>query len=223
MSTTRLLILDDDPDVARTVGFIAESAGVESRATLQADAFFSELREWMPTHVMVDLMMPGMDGVEVMRRLAAVNCRSRIIIGSGAGHRVLDAARLSAAEHGLNIAGVLPKPFSAAALRALLADSGDEGKTPSKPAPARPAQTFEVTEAALREGLENHEMQLAYQPKIACASGAVMGFEGLVRWHRPDVGVVMPDRFIPLAESTGLIESLTREVFDIGLRTRRYR
>ena len=218
MSTTRLLILDDDPDVARTVGFIAEGAGAESRATEKAADFFRELAQWEPTHVMLDLMMPGMDGVEVLRRLALSNCRTRIIIGSGAGSRVLDAARLSATEHGLNIVGALPKPFTAAALRALLADSGEEDKAAAAPAARRPAQSFEVTEANLGEALENHEFQLAYQPKVYCATGDIAGFEALVRWHRPGVGVVMPDSFIPLSESSGLIRELTREVFDIGLK-----
>ncbi|MDP1757300.1 MAG: diguanylate cyclase, partial [Pseudohongiella sp.] len=64
--------------------------------------------------------MPRMDGVQVMVELARLNCQADIIISSGVGGRVLDAAARSAAEHGLKISGVLPKPFSPARLRELL-------------------------------------------------------------------------------------------------------
>ncbi|OYW31400.1 MAG: hypothetical protein B7Z51_05290, partial [Methyloversatilis sp. 12-65-5] len=61
--------------------------------------------------------MPDMDGVEVMRMLAIKGCRAQIIITSGVGGRILDAARRSATEHGLNVTGIVSKPFSPAALR----------------------------------------------------------------------------------------------------------
>jgi CheY-like chemotaxis protein len=67
--------------------------------------------EWHPTHIAVDLVMPEMDRVEVLVKLADRKCRAKIIIASGVGTRVLDAAGRSANEHGLNISGVLPKRF----------------------------------------------------------------------------------------------------------------
>lgn len=215
MPCRRLLILDDELAVAQTIGFIAEAAGVEARATVQAHEFFRELAQWQPTHVALDLMMPGMDGVEVMRQLADYGCRARIIISSGVGLRVLDAARRSAAEHGLNIAGVLSKPFAAAALRALLADTGAAS---AAPADVPLVAAFEVTEAALRRALEQREFRVEYQPKIECATGAVAGFEALVRWHHPDAGLLLPDRFIPQAESSGLIGELTGQLIDQSLK-----
>ena len=65
--------------------------------------------------------------------------------------------------------------------------------------------------ADLRLALRRSPEQLImhYQPKIDLATGAVTGVEALVRWHHPTLGVLGPDRFIPLAESTGLIEPLT--------------
>lgn len=74
--------------------------------------------------------------------------------------------------------------------------------------------------ADLRLALITHPEQfvLQYQPKVDVHSGSVTSVEALVRWHHPTLGVVPPDRFIPLAESTGLIENLTPLVLDAALR-----
>ncbi len=73
--------------------------------------------------------------------------------------------------------------------------------------------------ADLRVVLDSSPEQLImhYQPKIDLTTGAVTGVEALVRWNHPTLGVLGPDRFIPLAESTGLIEALTPLVLEAAL------
>jgi diguanylate cyclase (GGDEF)-like protein/PAS domain S-box-containing protein len=65
-----------------------------------------------------------------------------------------------------------------------------------------------ILEAKLRRALAQGEFVLHYQPQIALKTGEVVGFEGVVRWQEPELGLVGPAEFIPLAEETGLILAL---------------
>jgi EAL domain-containing protein (putative c-di-GMP-specific phosphodiesterase class I) len=59
--------------------------------------------------------------------------------------------------------------------------------------------------AALRKVLDRHELRLVFQPKLSLTQMRITGVEALLRWYSPEHGEIPPDRFIPLAEETGLI------------------
>lgn len=214
----RLLILDDDPGVGQTIEMIAQTSGFETRFTSNPDQFFLLVDEWLPDHIAVDLIMPEMDGVEVLGQLARRNCDARIMVTSGVDHRVLDAAGRSAIERGLNIVGVLPKPFMPSALRKLfnfgepVALAGTDGEKAFSNGAA-----FVPGAIDLEQALNDNCFFAMYQPKISCFSGQLVGFEALMRWCHPEYGLIPPDRFIVCAENTGLIDALTDRMLDISL------
>ncbi|WP_101925767.1 MULTISPECIES: putative bifunctional diguanylate cyclase/phosphodiesterase [Luteimonas] len=70
----------------------------------------------------------------------------------------------------------------------------------------------------LRRAVALDQLSLHYQPKMRAPSGPLIGVEALLRWHHPERGLVMPDRFIPLAEKTGLILEMGRWVIDEACR-----
>jgi diguanylate cyclase (GGDEF)-like protein len=88
-----------------------------------------------------------------------------------------------------------------------------------------PGESFAMPDALalavkLRRALDDEELTVHYQPKVALRGGAVCGVEALVRWDHPNDGLVGPDRFVPLAERTGLIRRLTDYVIDRAMRDR---
>ncbi|HEX4493608.1 MAG TPA: EAL domain-containing protein [Acidimicrobiia bacterium] len=70
----------------------------------------------------------------------------------------------------------------------------------------------------LRHAIETGELVLYYQPQLELRTGAIRGFEALVRWNHPVRGVLAPAEFLPLAEHTGLVRPLTRRVLELAAR-----
>ncbi|WP_111655754.1 EAL domain-containing protein [Isoalcanivorax indicus] len=204
-----VVVLDDEPLVGQTIARIAAAAGFDARHAETSAAFFALLDERPADIVIIDLVLPDSDGVAVMERLAERPAPPKVIISSGVGSRVLDAARRVVSARGLPILGVLPKPFTQATLRELLLS---RQVLPPEALKKVPDATSAPDRMDLAAAIERGDIQVVYQPRVACRTGTLEGFEALARWRHPEHGDIKPDFFVALAEQEGLIEALSRAV-----------
>jgi EAL domain-containing protein (putative c-di-GMP-specific phosphodiesterase class I)/CheY-like chemotaxis protein len=212
----RLLVLDDENDVAATICMMAAKASYATSHTDDADIFFDHVVSWVPTHVMVDLQLADRDGVEVVNRLAKMGCKAAVIIISGLGQRILDSSARAATENGLWLLGTLHKPFVRAQLLDLLA-AGAPMNLPQRILPLAIRPQRQISKDQLAQALRANAFIAHFQPKIACHNGKLVGFECLARWPQADGSMIPPDQFIGLAEQTGMINELTRQVYQFAL------
>jgi EAL domain-containing protein (putative c-di-GMP-specific phosphodiesterase class I)/FixJ family two-component response regulator len=215
----RVLIIDDDPDVGRLLEMQVKATGREVRLTDDPEAFLAIHREWKPDFVVIDLVMPKMDGLDVLTHLSHDHCTASVVISSGMGGRVMDAARRFADANGLKIAGVLGKPHTQAELRAVFErDASPLAKKAAESAPAPTSWRAAEFQSDFRAAVTGDQVSVAYQPKVDCKTGAVVGYEALARWTHPARGSISPDEFVPLAERFGLVSLLTERVMGEALR-----
>ena len=120
MERPRLLLIDDEPALAEFVASVARDCGLNPILTSNNAEFREALRSDRPDLIALDLGMPGMDGVELLRFLAEEHCRAPVLIISGFDRRVLESAFRLGEELGLTMAGPLEKPVRAEALERLL-------------------------------------------------------------------------------------------------------
>lgn len=73
-------------------------------------------------------------------------------------------------------------------------------------------------ESDLRFAIKNGELRLHFQPRYRISDGQMVGAEALIRWQHPERGLIPPDTFIPIAEESGLILSLSDWVIDTACR-----
>src|SRR6266581_4938956 len=113
----RLLVIDDEPGFAQVIKKVAQDCGFEVAVTEDPAIFVNAARLWHPTVIIMDLRMPGTDGIQLLRTLAADKCPAHVVLTSGEHGKVLDAALQLGLERGLNMRDVLPKPIRAQDLR----------------------------------------------------------------------------------------------------------
>lgn len=160
--------------------------------------------------VLLDLQMPGIDGIEFIRHLARLQFHGGLVLVSGEDERILQTARRLAEAHHLQVRGAVHKPVTPAALSALLG-SPEAARVPT-PARSLVVQEQAYTPERLAQAIEADEFVNVYQPKVRLSDGDITGVETLVRWRHPDDGLVPPSRFIEIAEEHGLIDRLTRTI-----------
>ncbi len=196
-----LLVVDDEQDVADIIAEVASGMGFSVRVVNDGARLQEAHDEFQPDAIMLDLKLPGYDGVQLLRLLGAWRSRASVFIVSGMDSRTIAAAGTVGHQNAVKIAGHLSKPLEIKdiedALRPLL--------------PNRPRFTAEE----LREAIGLGEIQAYYQPKIDLTDSSALrlaGVEVLARWQRRDGIVVGPDHFLPVLRDAGLMRTMTEAV-----------
>jgi two-component system, OmpR family, response regulator len=122
MSVPRLLLIDDEPALADFVAKAADMCGFQPVVTERDDDFRDEFRSHRPQMVALDLGMPGMDGVELLRFLADEGFSEPVLIISGFDRRVLESAFRLGLTLGLQMVGPVEKPARLEQLETILND-----------------------------------------------------------------------------------------------------
>lgn len=211
MGNRRLLVVDDEPDLGAFVCDAARGLEYAAAAVETADEF---KRNYDPSVdvVVLDLSLPGSDGMELIRYLGHHGSRSSIILMSGSHPRVIQSASALAEAHGLNVIGAIGKPVQLATIETLLLQL-PANATPEQQRiePVRPtAEEFQI--ALAEEQLVPH-----YQPKFDLKTRDLVGVEALARWQHPRLGMISPAQFIPLAVDAGTLGDLTMVIFRQGM------
>ncbi|MGB7547641.1 MAG: EAL domain-containing response regulator [Terracidiphilus sp.] len=199
----RILVIDDDEVVGELVAASARAMGLHCVATRDVKTFLNLVTP-ETTLILLDLMMPEMDGIEVLRLLGERRCKARILLISGMNKRVLETAEKLAQTLGLSVVGHLQKPFQLAELKKVLgAHAAPETADAGKESPQ-----IAITDEQLHGAFARNEFVVHYQPQIGIATGEVTGVEALSRWQHPELGLILPERFLARAEALGLMDKL---------------
>lgn len=168
----------------------------------------------LPAIVLLDLEMPGMDGIEMAQQLAQEGLRPSVLLASSAETAILDVVQNMLEELGLPVLGALQKPLTQEAIAIALAafrhpERSEEG--------ARRDEAPGIAVEALHQALDAGQIIPYYQPKMWFENGRITGLESLARWRAEDGRLIPPGQFIELAERNGLIERITLVMLDAVL------
>ncbi|MCP4271910.1 MAG: EAL domain-containing response regulator [Gammaproteobacteria bacterium] len=212
---TQIFIIDDEQQIAEMLGEVVSLSGFDATIYTDATLFFQEDKFDNNSIIILDLNMPAMDGVEVIRKLSYNKSKASLILMSGYDMSILHSAEKLAHAHKLDIMTSIMKPIQFDELLTVLVEHRN---TLEDTFPVSEAVTFIPVANDLRIGIENDQLLINFQPQINVQTEEFIGAEVLVRWQHPEHGLIFPDAFINLAEKSGLMGLLTAKVLDMAMR-----
>jgi EAL domain-containing protein (putative c-di-GMP-specific phosphodiesterase class I) len=150
----------------------------------------------------IDIQLPGMDGIELIRTLAAEKCKTQMIVIGALPMSLMFSIETMAQAYGIELLGAVSKPVTPQRMESLL-----ENYVPPAIAESnRKGPTFTFQQVGL--GLQARQFEPFFQPKIELATGQVKGLETFARWRHPEHGVLGPSAFIDALEANNRVDFL---------------
>ena len=201
-----VLALDDEQDIVDTICAIGVRAGFRAVSSTSATRFRELIETERPDVIVLDLQMPGQDGVATLRYLADGKVAAKIFLVTGMDERTIASAEQYGLRRGLQVVGTLQKPFDPDELL---------GRLERAHAAIRP-----LTATDLEQAIQNDELVVYYQPiiqRFADNTWDICAVEALLRWNHPIRGLLTPNSFISMGEAHGLSRAMTDFVFQRGI------
>ncbi len=218
MTDKSLVVIDDDDLVGQLVVEAAQQVGFRARAVQDFEGLKTAIEPGDPELLLLDLVLPNVDGIQMLRFLADRECKSKIWLLSGFDPKVVQTAERLGLSLGLNILGALTKPVSVSTLK-------DELRKQLR-------QAGDFTPEDLKRAITEEQLFVHYQPKVRLAGKQepadpnkvlslpvegdrfeIIGFEALARWQNQHGALIPPPKFISAAEDMQIIDELTQSVF----------
>ncbi|AYF47455.1 EAL domain-containing protein [Pseudomonas fluorescens] len=219
MSTLRVLVLEDQPVQRRyAVTLLAHLGCTRILEACEGWEALQLLERNGPVDIaFCDIRMEGMDGITFLRRASQRHALKSVVITSSIALDLRQAISHMATLLGLRVLGQLCKPMHAQDVKRLASQYLDHD-----PLHAHPLHVTRVTsEHQVLGALENGELEVFYQPKLAMRTLQVTSVEALARWNHPERGILPPASFIPVLERHGLLDSLLYRQIDQCLTLRK--
>ncbi len=209
----KALVVDDDVSICDLIKVFTEQEGFET-ATISDPEYFATLYSDDFNLIILDLNMPHVDGIELIRFLGNKNCTATLILVSAAEREILSAAQGLATSQNLKLLDAISKPIDHEKLKSLIQKSKTHitsGSRESLYSDSIPRQnTVELPSLSeFQDAIDHENFEVYFQPKIKLDDQSIAGVEALARWIHPEKGSIPPDYFILFAERYGLIQDLT--------------
>ena len=205
MKPYRVLVVEDHPfQHEYLLNVFSEVGGFEVDTVWDGDEALESLTRHDYDLLLTDLLMPVMDGVQLIQKIAALKKRPALALMSASSRRMLISAGLAAKNLGMSVVGLISKPVELNAVMRLkerMAIFRMNGESD-------PALAIDVEPQSIARAMDNGQIQAWFQPKKSLHNGNILSAEALVRWVHPQSGLLLPKDFLSLLIKQGLEERL---------------
>jgi EAL domain-containing protein (putative c-di-GMP-specific phosphodiesterase class I) len=200
------LVVDDDAGLRKFGEMMVEAAGFRPETAASGVEALAMMQRLDPAVVLLDLQMPGKDGIDVMHGMAAAKCTAKLVLFSGNDRRILEVSAEIARQRGLTVVASFKKPVAADKLRQVLNGLSLE--------------LCPFDEGRLRECLEGELLRLHYQPKIDLVTREICGVEALLRCQDASGRAISPESVLAIAEQCGAVDDISQATFAMAIAQR---
>ncbi|MDZ8259162.1 EAL domain-containing response regulator [Nostoc sp. ChiQUE01b] len=206
----KILIIEDEEAVRENILDLLEAEDFETIAAANGRIGVNLAISEVPDLILCDMMMPEIDGYGVLTALRQDPSTATIpfifLTAKSAKSDFRQGMDMGADDY-------ITKPFTRAELLSAIMNRLEKYATLKRYLSPQTvinnlSPKMQLLEISLHRAIKQHnfqEFEIYYQPIVEIASGKIVGAESLLRWESPELGMIYPTEFIPLAESTGLI------------------